>query len=161
MYLSGYKYQLVTWSNSIKPEGPYVEFDHVPTGTDRYIKMIPYYLYLHLWSITDKMLKLNSLSTCASILWRSKCIYEVIDTHCSSQFYVGGNSCKCKCKKLKLYYIYIYICSCFLLHNTLVRIRVRIDPPHPLVCRKRRLNGAVLRMRPEKSRSRVTAGVAW
>jgi hypothetical protein len=22
-----------------------------------------------------------------------------------------------------------------------VRIRVRIDPPHPLVCRKRRLNG--------------------
>jgi hypothetical protein len=29
-----------------------------------------------------------------------------------------------------------------------VRIRVRIDPPHPLVCRKRRLNGAVLRMRP-------------
>jgi hypothetical protein len=30
-----------------------------------------------------------------------------------------------------------------------VRIRVRIDPPHPLVCRKRQLNGAVLRMRPE------------
>jgi hypothetical protein len=30
-----------------------------------------------------------------------------------------------------------------------VRIRVRIDPPHPLVCRKRRLNGEVLRMRPE------------
>jgi hypothetical protein len=41
-----------------------------------------------------------------------------------------------------------------------VRIRVRIDHPHPLVCRKRRLNGAVLRMRPEKPRSRVTAGVA-
>jgi hypothetical protein len=41
-----------------------------------------------------------------------------------------------------------------------VRIRVRIDPPHPLVCRKRRLNGAVHRMRPEKPRSRVTAGVA-
>jgi hypothetical protein len=41
-----------------------------------------------------------------------------------------------------------------------VRIRVRIDPPHPLVCRKRWLNGAVLRMRPEKPRSRVTAGVA-
>jgi hypothetical protein len=41
-----------------------------------------------------------------------------------------------------------------------VRIRVRIDPPHPLVCRKRRLNGAVLRMRPEKPRPRVTAGVA-
>jgi hypothetical protein len=28
-----------------------------------------------------------------------------------------------------------------------VRIRVRIDPPHPFVCRKRRLNGAVLRMK--------------
>jgi hypothetical protein len=41
-----------------------------------------------------------------------------------------------------------------------VRIRVRIDPPHSLMCRKRRLNGAVFRMRPEKARSRVTAGVA-
>jgi hypothetical protein len=41
-----------------------------------------------------------------------------------------------------------------------VRIRVRIDPPHPLVCRKRRLNGPLLRMRPEKPRPRVTAGVA-
>jgi hypothetical protein len=41
-----------------------------------------------------------------------------------------------------------------------VRIRVRIDPPHPLVCRKKRMNGAVLRMRPEKPRSRVTACVA-
>jgi hypothetical protein len=41
-----------------------------------------------------------------------------------------------------------------------VRIRVRIDPPHPLVCRKRRLNGAVLWKRPGKLRSRVTAGVA-
>jgi hypothetical protein len=28
-----------------------------------------------------------------------------------------------------------------------MRIRVRISPLHPLVCRKRRLNGAVLRMR--------------
>jgi hypothetical protein len=26
--------------------------------------------------------------------------------------------------------------------NFPVRIQVRIDPPHPLVCRKRRLNGA-------------------
>jgi hypothetical protein len=41
-----------------------------------------------------------------------------------------------------------------------VRIRVRVGPPHPLVCRKRQLNGAVLRMRPEKPRPRVTAGVA-
>jgi hypothetical protein len=43
---------------------------------------------------------------------------------------------------------------------TTVRIRVRIDSPHPLVYRKRRLNGAVLQMRPEKPRPRVTAGVA-
>jgi hypothetical protein len=41
-----------------------------------------------------------------------------------------------------------------------IMIWVRIDPPHPLVCHKRRLNGAVLRVRPEKPRSRVTAGVA-
>jgi hypothetical protein len=41
-----------------------------------------------------------------------------------------------------------------------VRIRVRIDPTHPLVCRKRRLNGAVLQMRPEKPRPRVKVGVA-
>jgi hypothetical protein len=41
-----------------------------------------------------------------------------------------------------------------------VRIWVRIDTPHPLVCRKRRRNGVVLRMRPEKPRPRVTAGVA-
>jgi hypothetical protein len=41
-----------------------------------------------------------------------------------------------------------------------VRIRVRIDPPHPHVCRKRRLIGAVIRMRPEKPRSRVTVSVA-
>jgi hypothetical protein len=47
----------------------------------------------------------------------------------------------------------------FIIKNP-VRIRVRIDPPHPLVCCKRRLNGAVLQMRPEKPRSRVTAGVA-
>jgi hypothetical protein len=41
-----------------------------------------------------------------------------------------------------------------------LRIRVRIGPPHPYVCQKRRLNEAVLRMRPEKPRSRVTVGVA-
>jgi hypothetical protein len=38
-------------------------------------------------------------------------------------------------------------------------IWVKIGPPHPHVCRKRRLIGAVFRMRPEKPRSRVTAGV--
>jgi hypothetical protein len=41
-----------------------------------------------------------------------------------------------------------------------VRIRVKIDPSYSVVCRKRRLNGIVLRMRSEKPRSRVTAGVA-
>jgi hypothetical protein len=41
----------------------------------------------------------------------------------------------------------------------LLRIRVRICPPHPHVRRKRRLNGAVPRMRPEKPRSCVSAGV--
>ena len=35
-----------------------------------------------------------------------------------------------------------------------------IDIPYPLVCRKRRLNGVVLRMRQEKLRSLVTVGVA-
>jgi hypothetical protein len=37
--------------------------------------------------------------------------------------------------------------SVCLLLTTTVRIRVRIDPPHPLVCRKRRLNGAVQKNR--------------
>jgi hypothetical protein len=48
----------------------------------------------------------------------------------------------------------------FFLQILPVRIRVRIDPPHPLVCHKRRLNGAVLRIRPEKLRSHVTVDVA-
>jgi hypothetical protein len=38
-------------------------------------------------------------------------------------------------------------------------VRIR-DITHPLACRKRRRNGAVLRMRPEKPRSLVTADVA-
>jgi hypothetical protein len=37
-----------------------------------------------------------------------------------------------------------------------VRIRVKIDPPHSLVRRKRRLNWEALRMRPRKLRPRVT-----
>jgi hypothetical protein len=57
-------------------------------------------------------------------------------------------------------HIKIYIDDVLPINNHPVRIRVRIHPPHPLVCPKRRLNGAVLRMRPEKPRSRVTAGVA-
>jgi hypothetical protein len=41
-----------------------------------------------------------------------------------------------------------------------VRLRLRIGPYHHLVCCKSRLDGAVLRMKPEKLRPRVTAGVA-
>jgi hypothetical protein len=37
-----------------------------------------------------------------------------------------------------------------------VRIWVRIGPPHPHASRRRRLNGAVLRMRPEKNRGPVS-----
>jgi hypothetical protein len=44
--------------------------------------------------------------------------------------------------------------------NRPVRIWVRIGPSHPQACRKRRLNGAVLRMRSEKPRPHVTASVA-
>jgi hypothetical protein len=41
-----------------------------------------------------------------------------------------------------------------------VRIWIRIDPPHPLVCHNRPLNGAFIRIRSEKPRPRVPAGVA-
>jgi hypothetical protein len=41
-----------------------------------------------------------------------------------------------------------------------VRIWVNIGPPDPFVCHKKRFNGEVLRMRPEKPRSHVTAGMA-
>jgi hypothetical protein len=45
--------------------------------------------------------------------------------------------------------------------NSPVRIWVRIDPPNPLVCRKRRLNGVGLRLRLEnRSRFRFTVHVA-
>jgi hypothetical protein len=54
----------------------------------------------------------------------------------------------------------ILLISIFSLMIEPIRIRVRINPPHPHVCRKMRLNRADLRMRPEKPRSRVTAGVA-
>jgi hypothetical protein len=49
--------------------------------------------------------------------------------------------------------------STHIINQTTVRIQARIYPPHPLVCRKRRLNWAVLQMKPEKPRSRVTVGV--
>jgi hypothetical protein len=49
---------------------------------------------------------------------------------------------------------------CFTNEILPVRVQDRINPPHPFVCYKTRLNGAVLRMRPEKPTPRVTAGVA-
>jgi hypothetical protein len=57
-------------------------------------------------------------------------------------------------------YIELQSCNYGSTFSVPVRIRVKVDPPHPLVCSKRRLNGAVLQMRPEKARSRGTAGVA-
>jgi hypothetical protein len=53
-----------------------------------------------------------------------------------------------------------YHVFCHFLPVAPVRIRVRVDPPYPHLCRKRRLIGAALRMRLEKPRSHVTAGVA-
>jgi hypothetical protein len=55
------------------------------------------------------------------------------------------NACKCWPKWLSIF-------TFFTPSPLPVRIRVRIDPPHPHVCRKRRLNGVVLQMRPEKPR---------
>jgi hypothetical protein len=49
------------------------------------------------------------------------------------------------------FFIILYVCIFLKTYILPVRIRVRICPPHPLVCRKRRLNGAVLRMRPGKT----------
>jgi hypothetical protein len=48
------------------------------------------------------------------------------------------------------FYTNLIFCTIFVWRP--VRIQVRIDPPHPLVCRKRRLNGAVLRVKLEKLR---------
>jgi hypothetical protein len=55
---------------------------------------------------------------------------------------------------------HITMCSTDSYPETPVRIGVRIGPSHPLVCRKRRLNGAALRTRSEKPMPRVTVGVA-
>jgi hypothetical protein len=59
-----------------------------------------------------------------------------------------------------LWYSHTYYIKSKCRSKHILRIRVRIDPPHLLVCRKRRLRGAVLRMRPEKPRPCVTSGVA-
>jgi hypothetical protein len=44
MYLSGYKYRLVTWLNSI-----YGEFDHVPTGIYILIDTLKWYLITYIY----------------------------------------------------------------------------------------------------------------
>jgi hypothetical protein len=73
--------------------------------------------------------------------------------NCCMLIYIpaGGNVSKCPRS---------FFCYIFVRHNYPVRIRVRIVLLRPLVCRKRRLNGAVLWMRLEKWRSHVTARVA-
>jgi hypothetical protein len=48
-------------------------------------------------------------------------------------------------------YSHEVLCNDSLFVSVPVRIRVRIDPSHPLVCCKRRLNGAVLRMETGKT----------
>jgi hypothetical protein len=55
---------------------------------------------------------------------------------------------------------FFYPCDLTKFFKRPVRTRFRIGPLHRLACRKRRLNGAVLRIIPEKPRPRVTAGVA-
>jgi hypothetical protein len=74
---------------------------------------------------------------------------SIVTSHCFADFILG-----------KISETSLYIPAYFRALYYPVRIRVRIDPPHPLVCRKKRLNGEVLWMRPEKPRSRVTKGVA-
>jgi hypothetical protein len=53
-----------------------------------------------------------------------------------------------KWEKIYILTIFRYRMILFILGS--VRIRVRIDSPHPFECRRRRLNGVVLRMRQGK-----------
>jgi hypothetical protein len=56
-----------------------------------------------------------------------------------------------------------YMYTMLILYNCYtkpVRIRARIDSPHPLVCHKRQPNGAPFQIRPGKPWPHVTAGVA-
>jgi hypothetical protein len=123
MYLSGYKHQLVTWSNSMKPEGLYGEFDHVLTSIyisidtlkDTLLPIFTFVIDNHS-RFLKKMLKkrhvqIYSLSPRASILWRSNRYLWGIDTHCSSQCYVGRNSCKCKYRYLQIRPLYLHVPS--------------------------------------------------
>jgi hypothetical protein len=73
MCLSGYGYRLVTWSNSMKPEGLYGEFGHAPTGIYIPIDTLKWYLITYIYICDrqpfpilkkkclkiDKMLKFN------------------------------------------------------------------------------------------------------
>jgi hypothetical protein len=78
-----------------------------------------------------------------------KILHGLVDIHAPTYLTLGDNRKRGARKYL----------NSLQARKSTTRILVRIDPPHPLVCRKRRLNGAVLRMTPEKPRSRVAAGV--
>jgi hypothetical protein len=67
------------------------------------------------------------------------------------------SKCASGASKLLSYEVYVNYISTFV---NPVRIRVRIDPPHPLVCRKRWLNRGGPSDETGKPRPRVTAGVA-
>jgi hypothetical protein len=83
--------------------------------SDRYIKIILYYLYLHHSRFKKKVLKSDEMFNCLSyhVLLYSDiaigtCVYEVIDMHCSSHCYVGGNDCICKYKTIIYTFISVY-----------------------------------------------------
>jgi hypothetical protein len=117
---------------------------------------------------------------CVRIIGGVKFIREVIVRNCRQRFSL--HSCRCfldrktSCALVSLFllfdfpfltsvlmYIILLFCNQFAnwFVSYYVTIRASLDPPHPLVCQKRRRNVAVLRMRPEKPRSRITAGIDW
>jgi hypothetical protein len=86
----------------MKPEGLYGENDHIPTGI--YIPINTLFTFVIDNHSRFKMLKFNSQNPGHHVLLYCDIavgIYEVIDTHCSSQCYIGGNGCRCK---------YVYVC---------------------------------------------------
>jgi hypothetical protein len=84
-------------------------------------------------------------------IFRLKCLWaEGTKGRCIWKIYGENHFYMCLYKKKSLQ---IFI-------SRAVRIQIRIDPPHPFLCRKRRQNGPVLRIRPEKKpKPCVTAGV--
>jgi hypothetical protein len=85
----------------MKPEGLYGEFDHVSTGIyipiDTLLLIFTFVIDIH-YRFKKKILKRQNLTLCHNVLLYCDVaigVYEVIHTHCSSQCYVGRNSCKC------------------------------------------------------------------